>query len=537
VSAADKHAILLVEDNPAMARVYQEYLKRRPYEVVAVDTGKDALAALAQQSFSIVLLDLHLPDMAGIEILKEAGQQENSPAVIVITANGSIGTAVEAMREGAYDFLVKPFAQERILVTIENALERQRLKRIVTTYAPGAQASQGEDFCGFIGESLAMRQLYRLLELAAQSKASVFVTGESGTGKELCAEAIHRLSPRAKKPFIALNCAAMPKDLVESEIFGHVKGAFTGAVADREGAASRAQGGTLFFDEIGEMDIALQAKLLRFIQTGQFQKVGGSVTEKADVRFICATNRDPLSEIEAGRFREDLYYRLYVMPINLPPLRERGDDILVLARSFLTAYAQEEGRDFRAFSPEAERILLSYLWPGNVRQLQNFIRQAVLLNVGAVMTPEMLPPPLNGAAPTIAAVPSAQPMAVPPIAPPAPVEAPPRRTHPGGRFSIAVMERELIDLALAEAEGNVAKAAELLDISPSTLYRKREVYYGFTDTLGLAREVKPMAEMETDLIRTAVQACNGNITKTASELGINPSTLYRKLQTLGLRAE
>jgi len=517
-----RHKLLLVEDNPAVAQTYLAYLRRGPFDASHCDTGAAALAALAQTDFSVMLLDLQLPDMAGLDILKKVIAERLPCVVIVITANGSINVAVEAMREGAADFLVKPFAPERLFVTIEHALERQALKRIVSNIAAPAE---GDHFCGFIGESLAMRAVYRIIDIAATSKAPVFITGESGTGKELAAEAVHQRSSRSNKPFIALNCAAMPKDLMESEIFGHVKGAFTGAVADRDGAGSQADGGTLFLDEICEMDVALQAKLLRFVQTGIFTKVGGSQPQKSDIRFISATNRDPLKEVEAGRFREDLYYRLYVMPLALPALRERGQDLLLVARHFLQLYAAEEGRQFDHFAPETERLLLEYPWPGNVRQLQNIVRQIVLLNDGTVVTPDMLPPPLGLPGANLERLALAVPRGRPP-APATPNGAP----AVDESFSLLEMERGLIELALTQSGGNVLQAAAALEISPSTLYRKREQFTPGDRPGPAPREVRPLALAETEMIRAAIAACGGNISRSAALLGINPSTLYRKMQ-------
>jgi DNA-binding NtrC family response regulator len=370
--------ILLVEDTPSLARLYQQYLDGEDADVTAVGTGKEALAALNAETPSVVLLDLRLPDMDGLDILKEMQARELPSEVVVITAHGSINVAVEAMRAGAYDFLVKPFNAERLLVTVRNALKHGSLSAIVKKIIDVSRDS----YFGFIGSSLAMQAVYRTVDAAAASKATVFITGESGTGKEVAAQAVHEQSPRGKGPFVAINCGASPKDLMESEIFGHVKGAFTGAHVERDGAASTASGGTLFLDEICEMDLALQTKLLRFIQTGTFQKVGGSKTEKVDVRFVCATNRDPLAEVEAGNFREDLYYRLHVIPLHLPALRDRNGDVIEIAQHFLGQYAAEEGKHFTSFSPEAEQIIGQFEWPGNIRQVQNVIRNIVVLNEG-----------------------------------------------------------------------------------------------------------------------------------------------------------
>jgi DNA-binding NtrC family response regulator len=461
--------ILLVEDTPSLARLYQQYLDGEDADVTAVGTGKEALAALNAETPSVVLLDLRLPDMDGLDILKEMQARELPSEVVVITAHGSINVAVEAMRAGAYDFLVKPFNAERLLVTVRNALKHGSLSAIVKKIIDVSRDS----YFGFIGSSLAMQAVYRTVDAAAASKATVFITGESGTGKEVAAQAIHEQSPRGKGPFVAINCGAIPKDLMESEIFGHVKGAFTGAHVERDGAASTASGGTLFLDEICEMDLALQTKLLRFIQTGTFQKVGGSKTEKVDVRFVCATNRDPLAEVEAGNFREDLYYRLHVIPLHLPALRDRNGDVIEIAQHFLGQYAAEEGKHFTSFSPEAEQIIGQFEWPGNIRQVQNVIRNIVVLNEGDVVTADMLPPPLNRA---ISAAKSEE-----------PAEQQPEQLH--------------------EAEGGATVAAASRD--------------GDGD-------IVPLWKVERDVIERAIEACDGNIPKAAAKLGISPSTIYRK---------
>jgi two-component system repressor protein LuxO len=361
------------------------------------------------------------------------------------------------MRAGAADFLLKPFPAERLTVTVANAVERALLRREVQALS----AAQGRAaFCGFIGASAPMQAVYRILETAAPSRATVFITGESGTGKELAAEAVHRLSPRRDRPFVAINCAALPKDLIESEIFGHVRGAFTGAVADRIGAAQAADGGTLFLDELGEMELGLQAKLLRFVQTGSFQPVGAAAARRTDVRFVCATNRDPLAEVREGRFREDLYYRLHVVPVPLPPLRERGEDVLAIARHFLARFAEEEGKGFVRFAPDAEAALRAHRWPGNVRELENAVRTAVVLHEGEAVTAAMLPLALQAPPPPAARAP--QPAAAP---------DPARRIRP-----LSVVEREAIEEAVALCGGNIPKAAAFLGISPSTLYRKRAAW-------------------------------------------------------------
>lgn len=468
MSEASQTRVLLVEDTPSLSIVYQEYLSKAGLQSELAETGADALRLLESGRFRVVLLDLQLPDMNGIEILKQITERGLPASVVVITADGSINTAVDAMRLGAYDFIVKPFSEDRLITTTRNALERIELQATVETI----KDDFGRDrFQGFIGSSLPMQGVYRAIESVARSKATVFITGESGTGKEVCAEAIHRAGSRKTKAFVPLNCAAIPKDLIESEIFGHLKGAFTGATADRSGAAAQADGGTLFLDEICEMDLSLQTKLLRFLQTGKIQPVGGDKLHPVDVRIICATNRDPLKEVEEGRFREDLYYRLHVVPIHLPPLRDRQSDPVEIAQAFLLEYAKEESKAFTGFSAETQSLLLNHAWPGNVRELQNVIRNTVVLHDGAEVLPEMLPQ-------TFGAVPVMQSPAEAPRTPnlPAPPGAP---TADGTQITIEGLklwqiEKQAIESTIAACGGSIPKAATKLGISPSTIYRKKE---------------------------------------------------------------
>ena len=453
--------ILLVEDSPSLSVVYREYLREQEYQVVHVDTGEAALEAIAADLFDAILLDLQLPDMNGMDILNEVNTRALPTAVIVITAHGSVDIAVEVMQGGAFDFVEKPFTADRLFVTLENALKRQGLEEIVDLY-------RRDHFHEFVGASLPMQSVYQIINSAAASKATVFVTGESGTGKEVCAHAIHNESPRRDKPFVALNCAAIPRDLMESEIFGHTKGAFTGAVTAREGAAARADGGTLFLDEICEMDMDLQSKLLRFIQTSSFQKVGGSKLQSVDTRFVCATNRDPIEEVRAGRFREDLFYRLHVIPVELPPLRQREDDVILIARHLLKSYTHEENKRFERFTAETESILRAFDWPGNVRQLQNVIRNIVVLNDQDIVTPSMLPPPLSDIS---ASMPALSAQGESPGGEPAVTSA--------GTDSMTIqplwqVEKQVIEHTIEHCDGNIPKAAALLEISPSTIYRKRQ---------------------------------------------------------------
>jgi DNA-binding NtrC family response regulator len=469
-SGSDNLSVLVVEDSVMQVELYLSFLSATDFSVDAVSTGAKALAAIRQRQPEVVLLDLQLPDMDGLDVLRQARAEKCTASFVVMTANGSVRRAVEAMQAGAEDFLVKPFDQNRLLTTLRNQIEKQRLASVLQSY----RDKDRPGLAGMIGRSLAMQAVYRTIEAAAPSKATVFITGETGTGKELCAEAIHKLSPRARKPFVAINCAAIPKDLLESEIFGHVAGAFTGASKDRAGAASQADGGTLFLDEICEIDFDLQAKLLRFIQLETFRRVGGSKTEQADIRFVCATNRDPLEEVKARRFREDLYYRLHVIPVDMPSLRLREDDVLLLAEHFLGHFAARDGKVFSGFDEGAREALLAYSWPGNVRELQNAIQHAVVLNNGPLLTAAALAPglreslPGNGSAHGTAR-PAPQntqsdesPSRSLPVAPPDDLPLLP----------LWKIERDAIARTLEACGGDVQKAAVVLEISASTIYRK-----------------------------------------------------------------
>jgi two-component system repressor protein LuxO len=460
-----KPSVLLVEDSAPLAAIYQEYLKNEKINITHVDTGEEAKELIANSIPDLVLLDLNLPDIEGKEILQWIRDEAFPTSVIVITSNDAIDVAVDIMRMGANDFLAKPIDANRLKTTVLNTLENSRLKHIVDDYQHTFDRNR---YHGFIGTSLPMQAVYRIIDSVAPSKASVFITGESGTGKEVCAEAIHNQGTRSEQPFIALNCGAIPHDLMESEIFGHVKGAFTGAASDRKGAASLADGGTLFLDEIGEMDLDLQTKLLRFVQTGKFQKVGSSKEETVDIRFICATNRDPQEAVSAGTFREDLYYRLHVVPIQLPPLNERGDDILAIANEFLHTYAKEENKQFQSFSPDVDVILMQYAWPGNVRQLQNVIRNIVVLHNDSQVMSKHLPPPLDSSLAEFKSAPIN-------TAAHSITDSDPNDTTTIIR-PLAQVEREVIEHAIAICGDNIPKAAALLDVSPSTIYRKKQTW-------------------------------------------------------------
>jgi DNA-binding NtrC family response regulator len=464
--------LLLVEDTSSLSMVYQAVLTRAGHKVACAFSLAEARALCDQVKPRLVLLDLQLPDGDGLELLDTLRRDAPDSRVIVITANGSINRAVQAMRAGAFDFLVKPFDEGRLLSAVQNALASA--PHLADDGPAGADTGS---FQGFIGRSPAMADIYRMVRSIGRSTATVFITGESGTGKEVCARAIHAMSTRAAKPFVPLNCAAIPRDLLESEVFGHLKGAFTGALSDKPGAAAVADGGTLFLDEICEMDLSLQTKLLRFLQTSTIQPVGAARPVQVDVRIVCATNRDPAEEVRQGRFREDLYYRLHVVPIHMPPLRARPEDIMDIAQASLVAFAAEEGKQFTGFAPEVARTLTARPWPGNVRQLLNVIRNIVVLHDGALVEPGMLPSEIALAA---AAAPPAAANA--PVAP-LPVAAAPRASvrelvEPLIGTSLADVERELIEATIAHCDGSIPRAAKVLELSPSTIYRKLETWTG-----------------------------------------------------------
>ncbi|MBY8974546.1 sigma-54-dependent Fis family transcriptional regulator [Rhodobacteraceae bacterium NNCM2] len=482
--------ILLVEDTRSLSMIYSKVLTAAGMKVTCAYNVAESKKAYRKEENRLILLDLMLPDGDGIELLREVRDRDPSAKVIVISAHGSINRAVEAMREGAFDFLVKPFDDRRLMTAVSNAIDSLALE--ATGERVAAEPNWREDgFEGFIGSSKVMRSIYDMVSNIGRSTATVFITGESGTGKEVCAQAIHSLSTRSKGPFIAMNCGAIPRDLLESEVFGHLKGSFTGAIADKVGAAAAADGGTLFLDEICEMDLALQTKLLRFLQTSTVQPVGATQPIKVDVRIVCATNRDPAAEVKAGRFREDLYYRLHVVPIHLPPLRERGNDVIEIAERILNEIAEEEGKPFRRLSDAAKERLLQHPWPGNVRQLQNVLRHIVVLNDSEYVTGEMVPSDIDASpaptpapattdAPAPESVDGAPAPAATKAAAPAPASSPVIATEETIRtlvgLSLDSLERRFIEATIDECDGSVTRAARLLDVSPSTLYRKREAW-------------------------------------------------------------
>lgn len=465
--------LLLVDDEQEVIDALSRVFRKLDLIIFSANSGQEGLDILANECIDIVISDFRMPNMDGNQFLRKVAT--NYPEIIrmMLTAHTEIEQVITAINQGKiWGFMQKPWNNRELLIAIEQAIqhksmmaERSMLKQVVNRY----QQYHKTKFEGFIGDSIAMQFVYQAIEQAAPSSASIFVTGESGTGKEVAAEAIHHLSKRQNAPFIALNCAAIPSDLMESEIFGHVKGAFSGAISHRDGAAKMADGGTLFLDELGEMDINLQAKLLRFIQTGEFQKVGSSQTEQVDIRFISATNRSPLEAIAQGKLREDLYYRLNVISIDLPALAERESDAIQLAHHFLNIYNQKEQRDIVGFSKEAESFITKFAWPGNVRQLQNVIHSAVVLS-------------------------------------------------PGSLINADVLKAQVKDIGRATSKVR----------TPSQMTATQ--FDSGTTPESASAEIIPLASMEKLAIENAIKQCNDNVVQAASLLGVSPSTLYRKMQ-------
>ena len=481
--------ILVVDDDPVQRRLLEGHVRRFGHEAVAVDGGEAALARLRQSGtprIDLVLLDLVMPDLDGMGVLDAMRREGLDCPVIVQTAHGSVDTVISAMRAGAADFVVKPVGPERLLVSIRNALRREALEGEIRTLNRGQAMRPG--FRDLSTASTAMERVVRLGERAAKSGIPVLLEGESGTGKEVIARAIQAASDRRSKPFVTVNCGAIPPDLVESVLFGHEKGAFTGATEKHPGKFVEAHGGTLFLDEIGELPLDAQVKLLRALQEGEVDPVGGRKSVKVDFRLISATNRNLMERVREGRFREDLYYRLNVFPIAIPPLRQRREEVPALAQRFLARFAAEEGRRIDAIAEDALACLQRYDWPGNVRQLENAVFRAVVLAEGPTLTLAEFP--------QIAAQTEGCDVIVPP--------APARRTLPP-----------------LPASPEAAPVDE-----PGTIH--------LVDGSG---ELRSLQALEEEAIRFALAFCRGQISDMARRLGIGRSTLYRRMKDLGLAPE
>ena len=440
---------MLIDDDASLRRVTEYSLHSAGFQVLSAVDGKQGLASFQADHPQVVITDIQMPGMSGYEVLQQIKAARPETVVIVITAYSSVEKAVEAMKQGAYDYLAKPFSRDELVMVVEKAFnllglqeENQRLRD---------QLEHHVDFSHMVGSSDAMQKVFDVVRRVAPTEAGVLITGESGTGKELIAKAIHQGGGRSKEPFVAINCAAIPANLLESELFGHVRGAFTDAVRDRAGKFEQADGGTLFLDEVGEMPLELQPKLLRVLQEMEVEPIGGKV-RSVDVRIIAATNQDVELAIEEGRFREDLYYRLAIIPIELPPLRERPDDIPLLIEYFLKRFSAEAPI---AVSTAAFECLKAYTWPGNVRELQNAIERLVVLNHGDVVEPEHLPA-------KFCAAPTAKRNRV--------VELPPEG------YSLEALEREVVVQALERNDWNQTRAADFLQIPRHTLIYRMEKY-------------------------------------------------------------
>jgi DNA-binding NtrC family response regulator len=497
-------SILIVDDDPVQCRLLEGMLQKFEYAAQTRDNGDAALALLAGPDgadIDCVILDLVMPNLDGLGVLAKMRQSGITVPVIVQTAHGGIDNVVSAMRAGAVDFVVKPVGAERLHVSIRNALNASALEGELQRMKKSRSGTLG--FADIITKTVPMQAVIRIAEKASTSAIPVLIGGESGVGKELIARAIHGSSERRSKPFVAVNCGAMPENLVESILFGHEKGAFTGATERHTGKFVEASGGTLFLDEVGELPPAAQVKLLRAIQEGEVEPVGARRPVKVDVRLISATNRDLIADVKAGRFREDLFYRLHVFPITVPPLRERPTDIPALARHFLARFAAEEGKRIRLITPEALRLLAAYRWPGNIRQLENTVFRAVVLaetdEIGINEFPQL----------------AAQ-LAANDAAPPEALHPTPAEDFEPVLIPNGFEDEHLLEPAMAAAMGPPIAPADALQL------------------LDAEGEVRPLEDIEAELIRYAITHYRGQMSEVARRLQIGRSTLYRKLEALGL---
>jgi two-component system nitrogen regulation response regulator NtrX len=447
-----KPTILIVDDEPGVRTALSGVLRDEGYTVDAVSSGEDCLERVTRNAYDLIVLDVWLPGMDGLATLARLRERQIDAQIVLISGHGNIESAVRAIKMGAFDFVEKPLSLEKTVLVVRNALHQRRLE--AENRALRARVDRTQTM---IGESYAMRQLREQVAMAAPTNGRVLIYGENGTGKELVARTIHALSRRRAATFVEVNCAAIPEELIESELFGHVRGAFTGAVSDRRGKFEVADGGTIFLDEIGDMSLKTQAKVLRVLQEQTMEPVGGTNRIKVDARVLAATNKDLQAEIRSGRFREDLYFRLNVIPIFVPPLRDRQEDIPLLADHFMADFAREYGRRLKTFESTARAVLQQYPWPGNVRELRNVIERLMIMVPGEIISPADLSF-LDPAALTRVAVPD-------PVGP--------RQSLHEARDQF---ERDLILRTLAEQQGNMSRTAEVLGVERSNLYRKMKAF-------------------------------------------------------------
>jgi two-component system response regulator HydG len=445
--------VLVVDDEPEMALVVAQALERRGYEVVQQHAADAAWDLLEREDFAVVVTDLNMRGMNGVELTDRVAKNRPDVPVIVITAFGSLETAIATLRAGAYDFITKPFEIDQLVVAVERGLQNRRLREEVKRLR--AEVARSKPSPELLGDSRVMKKVHETIARVAETDATVLVTGESGTGKELVARDIHKRSKRAGGPFVALNCAALPETLLESELFGHVRGAFTDAKTAKRGLFVEASGGTLFLDEIGEMPLGMQAKLLRALEERTVRPVGGTSEMAFDARIVAATNKDIESLVENGRFREDLYYRINVVHVDLPPLRARGNDTLVLAQHFINRYAEPMGKKVTGFGAPAAERLLAYSWPGNVRELQNCIERAIALARFEQLTVEDLPPKVRDYKSSFVVV---------------------ATEDPTDLVTMEEVERRYIQRVMEAVGQNKTQAAKVLGFDRTTLYRKLERY-------------------------------------------------------------
>jgi two-component system response regulator PilR (NtrC family)/two-component system response regulator HydG len=446
-------SILVVEDDDAMRDMLRESLEDDGYAVEAVGGGRAGVDRVQRGGIDLVISDVKMPDLDGLDMLREIKAVTPSPHVITITAFGSIDTAIRAVKLGAFDYITKPFEIDQLILSVEKALAERALRSEVARLR--AEVQRSYRWGDIVGKSPAMREVFEIIRRLSASAATVLVTGESGTGKELVAKSLHFNSPRKGRPFVPLNCATIPDTLLDSELFGHKRGAFTDARSDRAGLFVEANGGTLFLDEIAELSPALQAKLLRVLQEGEIRPLGASRAERVDVRVIAATNKDLEARLKTGAFREDLFYRLNVVHIHLPPLRERAEDLLALSEHFLAASAARAGKEVRGLHESAKKALLAHAWPGNVRELENTIERAVALCEGVLISLEDLPAVLRERRPG---------------------DADTMQTALARGLTLDQLEREYIQRVLTAEGGNKTRAAQRLGLDRKTLYRKLEEY-------------------------------------------------------------